>query len=81
MIEWTVRIEGSGEAVAEDLADGLIDALAPYAPAVSYGHSRIAATLCVRAATPRQALDEALAAFAAVAAAVEVSHVEADRAA
>jgi hypothetical protein len=81
MTEWTVRIEGSGETITEDLAEALVDALAAYAPAVSYGHGRIAATLSVQTPTPQQALAEALAAFTAAAAAVVVSHVEADRAA
>ncbi len=80
MNEWTVRIEGTAQA-DDDAADALVEALAVYCPAVSYGHDRIAVTLTVAAASPREALALALDAFAGAARTVSVSHVEADRAA
>jgi len=81
MNEWTVRIEGTAQAAGDAAADVLVDTLAVYHPAVSYGQDRIAVTLTVAAAGPREALALALDAFAAAALTVSVSHVEADRAA
>lgn len=81
MNEWTVRIEGSAQAVDDTTADTLVDALAAYHPAISYGEGRIAVTLTVPAASPREALALALDAFASAAPAVTVSQVEVDRAA
>jgi hypothetical protein len=81
MNEWTVRIEGQAQAAHDDVADGLVDALAAYHPAVAYGQGRIGVTLTVAAASPRDALALALDAFAGAARSVTVSHVEADRAA
>jgi hypothetical protein len=81
MNEWTVRIEGGALDVDETAANALLDALAAYSPAVSYGHDRIAVTMTVAAASPREAPALALDAFTGASVTVSVSHVEADRAA
>jgi hypothetical protein len=80
MHAWTVHIEGQFETADEALAERVIDAMAPYAPAVSYGHGRIGVTLSVIAATPQQAVFEATAAFARVIPTM-VTRIEAEQAA
>jgi hypothetical protein len=80
MQEWTVHIEGLFETADEALAEKVIDELASYAPAVSYGHGRIGVTLSVIAATPQQAVFEAADAFARVIP-TTVTRIEAEQAA
>jgi hypothetical protein len=80
MREWIVNIEGATDRADEDMADRLVEALAQYAPAVSFGHGRIGVTLSVEADTPGRAVDIAAQAFMSVVEA-QATRVEAEIAA
>lgn len=58
-MEWSVRFEISDPrpALTEEHADAVMDALARYAPAVSYAPRAMSVRFCVRASGPQRATD------------------------
>ena len=61
MAEWSVHVEAqSGDNFGEPDAESLIETLASYAPAVSYGHGVMTARFNFEAGSAREAVDKAL---------------------
>jgi hypothetical protein len=78
MVEWSVHIAAeSDDNFGEPEADAIIDALAPYAPAVSYGRGGVTARFNVEAHSAREAVDRALEVFGQTCPALDVFRVEA----
>src|SRR2546430_681426 len=78
MAEWSVHIAAErGDNWGEPEAEGIIEALAPYAPAVSYGQSDMTTRFNVEARSAREAVDKALEVFGQTCPALEVFRVEA----
>lgn len=65
MNEWSVDIEArtEGRPLGEDFADAVLDALAPYAPALGLGPDRLDIRFNVRARSEREAFEKAIARF------------------
>jgi len=75
--EWSVDIEAQTDRHPdEDVADAVIDALAPYAPAVGLGPNRLEVRFNVRARTGREAFERAIARFVRVVPHTQVVRVE-----
>ena len=81
MTEWIVRFEGLSPGGNEDLADGLVESLAPFFPAVSIGQDRISVTMTVSADTPQQAVAVAATAFSRIQPTAQMTRIEAAAAA
>jgi hypothetical protein len=78
MVEWSVHMAAaSGDDFGEPEADAIIDALAPYAPAVSYGRGGLTARVTVEARSAGEAVDRALEVFGKACPALDVFRVEA----
>ena len=78
MIEWSVSIDArSSDSFSESNAEAIIDALAPYAPVVSYGHGSVTARLSVAGDSVQRAIDQALSLFGDAAPGHDIFHVEA----
>ena len=80
MIEWSVSIDArsiSSSGFGESDAESIIDALAPYAPVVSYGHGSVTARLSVTGDSAQEAIIQALALFSKAAPGHDIFHVEA----
>ncbi len=78
MVEWSVSIDArSSIDFSEADAESIIDALASYAPAVSYGHGGVTARLSVAGASVQEAINQALSLFGKAAPDHDVFHVEA----
>ena len=80
MREWTINIEAAPDHANEAVAESVLERLAPYSPAVSFGNGRLGVTMTVMADTPGQAVDVAAKAFMGAVAA-PADHLEIDIAA
>ena len=77
MNEWDVRVEVAGDrAFNDEMADGLLDRLASYAPAVSYNGASIAVRLTIGASGMFEAIDIARAALSAAFQNLSPRHME-----
>jgi hypothetical protein len=80
MTEWSVSIDARSIVsadVGESDAESIIDALASYAPVVSYGRGSVTARLSVAGDSVQEAINQALSLFGKAAPDHDVFHVEA----
>jgi len=80
MTEWSVSIDARSIVSAdfgEADAESIIDALASYAPVVSYGHGSVSARLSIASDSAQEAINQALSLFGEAAPGHDIFHVEA----